>query len=166
MKYNEKIKDIGRDIKKTLYSTYTPDQINMFLEECTKEEFTKLHEELKGIENQLKIALKSSRKKRFAEVFGGLALGATGVYLFCEGVKTDSYLNYLIANPEALESVQYPSMLAEGAYISLFLGAVTFSLGVFTAVSSFLDDSKDKALQKVVYPQLNDLEDTIIKYSK
>ncbi len=166
MKYNEKIKDIGRDIKKTLYSTYTPDKINMFLEECTEEEFTKLHEDLKGIENQLKIALKSSRKKRFAEVFGGLALGAIGVYFFYNTSETYSYVCSLVTNPEAHAPEEYSYGVVDAMGMSFLLGIAGVGLGLLVAQFALFDDSKKQAIKEVVLPQICTLEDTIIKYSK
>jgi len=166
MKYNKKIKNIGRDIKKTLYSTYTAGGVDKFLEECTEEEFTKFHEELKGIEDKLKIALKDSRKKRFAEVCGGLALGTIGGYFFYNAFKTYSYIGSLVTNPQAHASEQYSYGIVDALGMSLFLGIANVGLGVLVAQFAFFDDSKNQAIKEVVLPQICKLEDTVKKYSK
>ncbi len=166
MKYNTKIEDIGRNTLKALYSVYTQDQVNNFLEECTQEEFIKLHGELKGIEDQLKIALKSSRQKRFAEVFGGLALGAIGVYFFHNTSTTYSYMSSLITNPGAHAPEEYSFGVVNAMGMSLILGIACVGLGIFVTQFALFDDSKKQTIKEVVLPQICNLEDTVKKYSK
>jgi preprotein translocase subunit Sss1 len=163
MRHNRRLQDLGKYTRKTLTSVYTKNQIDGFLKNCTKKEYSGLL----GIENQLKKALKPARKEFSYLLSTGTALELASGFMFYKSIQ-DLYSSLGYSFPESKAHDMLDLFGSSGnSWLTGLLGIATAGLGMFLIGAATSErEKKERAIREIVYPYVYNLRDTVEKYSK